>query len=125
MSTNIRHYKLDEIDPELRKLAEAGKLTGPCFIGQGLSKQIGSDCYGRYITSEIKTEFRRRVLECHYQLVEFSKKETGAKWWSVQRLDITGWKEVDEQWTKEEAEAALVRYVNQFIPPKQKILKEV
>lgn len=59
MTTNIRHYKLDEIDPEIRKLAEAGKLTGPCFIGQGLTYSVGSDCYGRYITTEIKNEIVR------------------------------------------------------------------
>lgn len=75
--------------------------------------------------SKIKTEFKRRVLECHYRLVEFSKPETGTKWWSIQRLDITGWKEVDVQWYKEEAEHSLNSFVNQFVPPKQKILKEV
>lgn len=81
------------------------------------------DIKGRWI--KFKTEFRRRVLECHYRLVELSKKETNAKWWSIQRLDITGWKEVDTQWIKAEAENSLNRFVNQFVPPKQKILKEV
>lgn len=81
------------------------------------------DIKGRWI--KFKTEFKRRVLECHYRLVEFSKPKTEDKWWSIQRLDVFGWKEVDIQWTKEEAVSALTRYVNQFVPPKQKVVKEV
>ena len=63
---NIQHYKLDEIDPELRKIAEDRKLTGPCFIGQGLTERVGSDCYGYYITSEVKTETvcNGKVVKC-------------------------------------------------------------
>lgn len=81
------------------------------------------DIKGRWI--KFKSEFRRRVLECHYRLVELDKKEISSKWWSIQRLDITGWKEVDIQWTKEEAETALAQYVNRFIPPTQTVLKEI
>ena len=40
--------------------------------------------------NRLKTEFKRRVLECHYRLVEFSKPEVGAKWWSIQKLGTTG-----------------------------------
>ena len=75
--------------------------------------------------SKFKAEFRRRVLEQHYRLVEFSRPEFGTKWWSIQQLDITGWKEVDIQWTKEKAETELNRYVNRFALPKQTVLKEI
>lgn len=75
--------------------------------------------------NKLKTEFKRRVLECHYRLVEFSKPEVGAKWWSIQKLGTTGWKEVETEWTYEDAENTLNRYVNEFVLPKQKVLKEV
>ena len=75
--------------------------------------------------NKLKTEFKRRVLERHYRLVEFSKQEVGAKWWSIQKLGITGWKEVETEWTYEDAENTLNRYVNEFVLPKQKVLKEV
>ena len=75
--------------------------------------------------NKLKTEFKRRVLERHYRLVEFSKPAVGAKWWSIQKLSITGWKEVETEWTYEDAENALNRYVHEFVLPKQKVLKEV
>ena len=75
--------------------------------------------------NKLKTEFKRRVLERHYRLVELSKQEVGAKWWSIQKLGITGWKEVETEWTYEDAENTLNRYVNEFVLPKQKVLKEV
>ena len=75
--------------------------------------------------NKLKTELKRRVLERHYRLVEFSKQEVGAKWWSIQKLGITGWKEVETEWTYEDAENTLNRYVNEFVLPKQKVLKEV
>ena len=75
--------------------------------------------------NKLKTEFKRRVLERHYRLVELSKPEVGAKWWSIQKLGITGWKEVETEWTYEDAENTLNRYVNEFVLPKQKVLKEV
>ena len=75
--------------------------------------------------NKLKTEFKRRVLERHYRLVELSKQEVGAKWWSIQKLGITGWKEVETEWTYEDAENTLNRYVNEFVLPKQKLLKEI
>ena len=75
--------------------------------------------------NKLKTELKRRVLERHYRLVEFSKPAAGAKWWSIQKLGITGWKEVEAEWTYEDAENTLNRYVYEFVLPKQKILKEV
>ena len=51
-SINHLHYNLDTLDPELKTLAESHKLAGPCFIGQGLTRQVGSDCYGRYIVDK-------------------------------------------------------------------------
>ena len=52
--------------------------------------------------NKLKTEFKRRVLERHYRLVEFSKQAVGAKWWSIQKLGTTGWKEVETEWTYED-----------------------
>ena len=75
--------------------------------------------------NKLKTEFKRRVLERHYRLVEFSKPEVSTKWWSIQKFGITGWKEVEAEWTYEDAENTLNRYVNEFVLPKQKVLKEV
>lgn len=74
---------------------------------------------------KLKTEFKRRVIEFHYRLVEFDKKETNTKWWSIQRLEITGWKEVEIEFDKKTAIIKLNSYLHQFVPPKQKILKEV
>ena len=48
------------------------------------------------LLSKVKDEFKRRVLECHYRMVEFEK--DGDKWWEIQRLDITGWKEVSTEY---------------------------
>ena len=75
--------------------------------------------------NKLKTELKRRVLERHYRLVELSKPEVGAKWWSIQKLGITGWKEVEIEWTYEDAENTFNRYVYEFVLPKQKVLKEV
>ena len=75
--------------------------------------------------SKFKSEFRRRVLERHYRLVEFSKPVSGAKWWSIQYLYITGWKEVDIAWSYEDAKATLNMCVNEFVAPKQTVLKEI
>ena len=75
--------------------------------------------------NKLKTELKRRVLERHYLLIEFSKPEIGTKWWSIQKLGITGWKEVEIEWTYEDAENTFNRYVHEFVLPKQKVLKEV
>ena len=75
--------------------------------------------------NKLKTEFKRRVLERNYRLVELSKSEVVAKCWSIQKLGITGWKEVETEWTYEDAENTLNRYVCEFVLPKQKVLKEV
>ena len=75
------------------------------------------------LLSKIKDEFKRRVLECHYRMVEFEK--DGDKWWEIQRLDITGWKEVSTEYDEDEADKTLTRYVNRFVEPKQTVLKEI
>lgn len=77
--------------------------------------------------SKLKSEFRRRVLERHYRIVEFSKPGSGAytKWWSIQYLYITGWKEVDIAWSYEGAKATLNMRMNEFVAPKQTVLKEI
>lgn len=38
-------------EAELKIIAEAHGFNGPVFEGQGISKRVGSDCYGYYITS--------------------------------------------------------------------------
>ena len=43
----MTHY---DIPKELEAEVAARKLEGPCFIGQGWSHQVGSDCYGGYVT---------------------------------------------------------------------------
>lgn len=45
------HYFPKENAEELKMVAEASGFTGPSFVGQGLSKSVGSDCYGYYIVS--------------------------------------------------------------------------
>lgn len=35
--------------------------NGPCFIGQGASYSVGSDCYGYYVTSLKKSESGKLV----------------------------------------------------------------
>ena len=75
--------------------------------------------------NKLKTELKRRVLEHHYLLIEFSKPVVCVKWWSIQKLGITGWKEVEIEWTYEDAENTFNRYVNEFVLPKQKLLKEI
>lgn len=54
MTTNIKHYNTESLSPELQKQVEDEKLAGPCFIGQGLSKRVGSDCYGYYVVASKK-----------------------------------------------------------------------
>ena len=51
---NVRHYNVEKLSPELQAAVANNKLTGPCFIGQGLNKYSGSDCYGYYIVAEKK-----------------------------------------------------------------------
>ena len=43
------HVFLDKQPQAIQNLAKAGKLTGPLFVGQGVSFRCGSDCYGKYI----------------------------------------------------------------------------
>ena len=51
MSENHPHYNVETLSDELKALVNERKLTGPEFIGQGLSKRVGSDTYGYYICS--------------------------------------------------------------------------
>lgn len=43
------HVFLDRQPRAIQHLAKVGKLTGPLFVGQGVSFRVGSDCYGKYI----------------------------------------------------------------------------
>ena len=46
------HYNLDKISPCLKSFVNnRGDLLMPMFVGQGWSKQVGSDRYGGYIVS--------------------------------------------------------------------------
>lgn len=51
MSENHPHYNVESLSNELKTLVNEHKLTGPRFVGQGLSKRVGSDSYGYYICS--------------------------------------------------------------------------
>ena len=57
---NYSHYNLDKQEPFIQQLANEDKLTQPCFIGQGCTKRIGSDCYGYYIVA--KKHVGRKVI---------------------------------------------------------------
>lgn len=56
MSENHVHYFPDDLNPIIREAAIEGKLTGPMFIGQGLTRRSGSDSYGAYVLSIGKTK---------------------------------------------------------------------
>lgn len=60
MSNNYPHYNVDKLEPKLKVLVESRKLTEPCFIGQGLSNRVGSDCYGFYIVD--KRQFDKHII---------------------------------------------------------------
>ena len=51
----MTHYIPEDIDCKIGDLMQQGKLPGPMFVGQGLSKRVGSDCYGYYVTELKKT----------------------------------------------------------------------
>ncbi len=52
MSENISHYNVEQQTPEIQQLVAECHLSGPTFIGQGLSKRVGSDSYGYYIVAQ-------------------------------------------------------------------------
>ena len=54
----MTHYNIPK---SLKTAAESHKLTGPCFIGQGCSYGVGSDCYGFYVT-DLKTLGNGRIV---------------------------------------------------------------
>lgn len=43
------HANLDKQPPEIQARAATGGLNGPYFVGQGLTRRVGSDSYGYYI----------------------------------------------------------------------------
>lgn len=47
-----------DMEQKLRYVADSKgfneSLTGPTFVGQGISRSVGSDCYGYFITAEKK-----------------------------------------------------------------------
>ena len=47
--THHSHYFPKENAEELAAIAESCGFTGPSFVGQGIRKCCGSDCYGSYI----------------------------------------------------------------------------
>lgn len=51
----MTHCFPDSIPKWLKDQADAGQLTGPEFVGQGLSRRVGSDSYGYFIVSISKT----------------------------------------------------------------------
>ena len=48
---NIAHYIPDDLDAETCIQTKNCVLTGPKFIGQGLTKRVGSDSYASYIVA--------------------------------------------------------------------------
>lgn len=57
----MTHYFPSDRKAELEMIAEANGFTGPSFIGQGLTRSVGSDSYGHYIV-EMKTVGKKPVI---------------------------------------------------------------
>ena len=97
-----------EADPE----GFTKSLTGPAFIGQGLSKQVGSDCYGYFITAEKKignktiwgitssddsyvTSWTEGTMKCNWP--GFGRADTWiTSWGKDKRTGLPKWWECDE-----------------------------
>ena len=45
----MKHYNLEKQPKIIQDMANNDSLSAPCFIGQGITKRSGSDCYGYYI----------------------------------------------------------------------------
>jgi len=48
------HYFLENQSEEIRQKAEKREFTGPEFVGQGCTQQVGSDSYGYFVIEIIK-----------------------------------------------------------------------
>lgn len=59
MTVNHAHYIPENLDPKVLALINDphARITEPLFEGQGCSKQVGSDCYGYYITKIVDPKF--------------------------------------------------------------------
>ena len=55
------HYFPEGRD-DLKLIAKANAFTGPVFVGQGLSKRVGSDEYGYYIVSIEKAKNGKPIV---------------------------------------------------------------
>lgn len=52
MSENIPHYNLHLLCNDVLEQVKAHQLSGPTFIGQGITRSVGSDAYGSYIVAK-------------------------------------------------------------------------
>lgn len=52
----MKHYNLDKQPESIQKIANDNKLPWPTFVGQGITKYVGSDAYGMYVVSLSKTK---------------------------------------------------------------------
>ena len=58
----MTHYYPEDKREELKIIAAANAFTGPCFIGQGLTRRCGSDSYGYYIVSIEKAKNGKPIV---------------------------------------------------------------
>lgn len=65
MTTNTLHYNVEAQPDEVKQIITNGKLTVPMFVGQGMTRSCGSDCYGAYVVAK-KTVGKKIVWGCAY-----------------------------------------------------------
>lgn len=73
---NVEHYNLDKQPESIQKFANERKLPWPCFIGQGITKQSGSDSYGFYVVSMSKTKSGKPLIGLAYADTKYVKSWT-------------------------------------------------
>lgn len=58
----MTHYFPNEKRSELQAIAAANAFTGPSFVGQGLTRSVGSDSYGYFIVSIEKAKNGKPIV---------------------------------------------------------------
>lgn len=58
----MTHYFPKDDDGTLKLAAESHSFTGPVFVGQGLTRGVGSDAYGFYIVSIEKAKNGKPII---------------------------------------------------------------
>ena len=58
----MTHYFPEDRREELTVIADANAFTGPAFVGQGLTKSVGSDSYGYFVVSIEKARSGKPIV---------------------------------------------------------------